>query len=675
MAPTTSSFFLPFILFERGGLLARELPISNGRLFISFDEVASIRELTYPFVGKENHVGGRHCRIGLSSGGVFSWLRREHVLSRTYESRSPVVSTRFRIPAFQLLLFTMTDWIDQNDDILYRHLRIDNDGSAPAQVLLFLHYDMDISHSDIGNTAAYLSREKAMLHYKDDIYFLMSTLDGTNSDLLEYACGARHGHREGTWRDAEDGQLGGNPIAQGAVDSVYSVRIPVPEKGVAERTSLLVAGSSYAQVVDLFARSRQSPSRNSLARSRSFFDFWIDTPQTKSDRLPESYKQLFRHSLFILRNHMSANGALVAAVDSDSLSLSRDTYSYLWPRDGAIIAHALDRAGYGDLTRKFYELLPGLLSKEGFLLHKYHPSLSPGSSWHPSGVPGTPLYPIQEDETALCIWALERHLDRYRDIDSLYPLYLSFVLPAAHFLESFRSGETGLPLPSYDLWEERPGVWTFTVATAWAGLGAAARMAERFGDAKPAEKFMKARDAIGSALKDHLHEMSQESFFRGLYLMKDGRLKPDTVFDSSLSSLFWLDVLSPQDPFLAPAMEHLFSRLTLPPPGGVIRYVGDPYYREDAGHSGNPWVISTLWKVRWLIRTVPDPLHSGTIRSLLDWVVARAGTSGMLAEQYHPKTLAPLSASPLSWSHAEWVLTMVELEESATERHPWDDPG
>ncbi len=393
---------------------------------------------------------------------------------------------------------------------------------------------------------------------------------------------------------------------------------------------------------------------------------------TCSNRLPESYLKLMRHSLFILKNHMSANGAIVAAVDSDSLSLSRDTYSYLWPRDGAIIAHALDMAGFGDLTRRFYDLLPGLLSREGFLLHKYHPSLSPGSSWHPSGVPGTPEFPIQEDETALSIWAFERHIERYRDIDSLYGLYRSFVLPSAHFLAGFRSSASGLPCPSYDLWEERAGIWTFTVATVIAGLFSASRMARRFGDTSFAQEFEKIAGSMKESLAERLFDPGPQTFLRGLKLEANGSLSPDPVPDSSLSALFWLDIFSPQDTRLAPAMEHLFRRLTLPE-GGVIRYANDSYYRENPAHPGNPWIIATLWKARWLIRTVPDPLHSENVRALLDWVVERAAGSGMLAEQYHPRTLEVRSASPLTWSHAEWVLTMVELCQASPEKHPWDD--
>jgi len=652
--------------------LAREHPITNGRLFVSFDSAASIRELTYPHVGKESHVGGRICRIGIASVTRFEWIRPEHVLSREYESRAPVVLTRVALPSQPDLSFFFTDWVDTNDDILYRHLRIENASNLEIPLRIFLHYDMDIANSDIGNTASFLSSANAMLHYKDHFYFLMTTLDGNRPRIDAYACGTRHAHREGTWRDAEDGELGGNPIAQGSVDSVYAVWLTVPPGGFVERTSLLIAASSYGRATDLLARAIASPPTVSLSRCRSFFDFWLDTPNTCSNRLPEHYLKLVRHSLFILKNHMSANGAILAAVDSDSLSLSRDTYSYLWPRDGAIIAHALDQAGFGDLTRRFYELLPSLLSREGFLLHKYHPSLSPGSSWHPSGVPGTPEYPIQEDETALSIWAFERHVERYRDLDSLYGLYRSFVLPAAQFLAGFRDPETGLPRPSYDLWEERAGVWTFTVATVIAGLSSASRMARRFGDTAVAQEFEKTATRMTESLRGRLYDAGTQTFLRGQRLGSSGTFTPDPVPDSSLTALFWLDILSPQDPILATAMERLFDRLSLPG-GGLIRYAGDPYYREDPTHPGNPWIISTLWKARWLIRTIPDPLHSESLRNLLDWVVDRAGSSGMLAEQYHPRTLNPLSASPLTWSHAEWVLTMVELCRASPERHPWDE--
>ncbi len=83
---------------------------------------------------------------------------------------------------------------------------------------------------------------------------------------------------------------------------------------------------------------------------------------------------------------------------------------------------------------------------------------------------------------------------------------------------------------------------------------------------------------------------------------------------------------------------------------------------------GNPWFICTLWLAEWYIasaRTMDDlerPLQ------LLNWVADHALTSGVLAEQLHPETGAPLSVSPLTWSHAAFVQTICRYMESRA--HP-----
>ena len=44
---------------------------------------------------------------------------------------------------------------------------------------------------------------------------------------------------------------------------------------------------------------------------------------------------------------------------------------------------------------------------------------------------------------------------------------------------------------------------------------------------------------------------------------------------------------------------------------------------------------------------------------ILEWVVKRALPSGVLAEQVDPLTGAPVSVSPLTWSHSTVVATVV----------------
>src|SRR5205807_4375020 len=89
---------------------------------------------------------------------------------------------------------------------------------------------------------------------------------------------------------------------------------------------------------------------------------------------------------------------------------------------------------------------------------------------------------IQEDETALIIWALWQYFELYQRIEETAPFYRTLVTRPADFMLGYVDPATGLPLPSHDLWEERWGVHAFTVAAGIAGLRADARLTEAFGE-------------------------------------------------------------------------------------------------------------------------------------------------------------------------------------------------
>jgi len=142
-----------------------------------------------------------------------------------------------------------------------------------------------------------------------------------------------------------------------------------------------------------------------------------------------------------------------------------------------------------------------------FFNHDLHirgyPDGSLGSSWHPWVQGEARLLPIQEDGTGLVLWALWSHFDRYRDIEFAAAHYEHMVKRCADFMVSCRDGETGLPLPSYDLWEERWGIHTFTVAAVHAGLRAAERFSLFFGEKARAEAYARAAGEI-KAVEDRL---------------------------------------------------------------------------------------------------------------------------------------------------------------------------
>ena len=71
------------------------------------------------------------------------------------------------------------------------------------------------------------------------------------------------------------------------------------------------------------------------------------------------------------------------------------------------------------------------MSKEGYLLHKYNPDGTLASSWHPWVRDGQKDLPIQEDETALVLWALWNHFQQWKDVEYIKPLYRSLITKAA----------------------------------------------------------------------------------------------------------------------------------------------------------------------------------------------------------------------------------------------------
>jgi len=95
--------------------------------------------------------------------------------------------------------------------------------------------------------------------------------------------------------------------------------------------------------------------------------------------------------------------------------------------------------------------------------------------------------------------------------------------------------------------------------------------------------------------------------------------------------------------------------------GGMARYENDYYHQVTQDLSlaqGNPWFICTLWLAQYRIAhsTTLDELSQAI--PLLHWVHNHVLRSGVMAEQVNPFTSEPLSVSPLTWSHAEYIMTV-----------------
>jgi glucoamylase len=217
-----------------------------------------------------------------------------------------------------------------------------------------------------------------------------------------------------------------------------------------------------------------------------------------------------------------------------------------------------------------------------------------------------------------------------------------------------------LPHASYDLWEEKFLTSTYTTCTVIAGLETAAKLAEVVNQPDDAVRWKQVAQGIRNNL-DKLYRGN--AFVKGFVLQENGELEYDETLDiSSLFGPFMFAGLPLDDPRLKSTAEQIEKRLlNTSPGGGVLRYENDPYFLAKKQYKGNPWIVTTLWLCQYFSTVGRDD----DAHKLLDWALKRELPSGVLSEQFDPVDGSPLGVTPLVWSHAEMINTLLDLSKNA----------
>jgi GH15 family glucan-1,4-alpha-glucosidase len=359
--------------------------------------------------------------------------------------------------------------------------------------------------------------------------------------------------------------------------------------------------------------------------------------------LPADMREAYTRSLLTVAAHIDRGGSIIASCDSQIKQQGADYYTYCWPRDAAWVAIALDKAGYRYLCRNTFRFFAKIIDRKGFFRHKYTPAGDLGSTWHP-------LPMLQVDETGLPLHAVYRHWLEDRNVMTISSLYEPFIRPAADFLVGFIDRSTGLPRPSFDLWEERKGVYTYSCACVYAGLAGASALADVVGDRPSSLIWGEAARALKETMIAKLYDPALGRFLRGI---------GDDTVDASLFAAPYLDVVSPDSAEARGTMKAVEEALVRPN-GGVARYAGDRYQ----GYM-NSWPLCTLWLAQWHIRN-GDP---GRALPLLRWSVDHAAPGGLMPEQVGDRG-EPVSVLPLAWSHSTFMLAVTEYLEALDRQRP-----
>lgn len=640
--------------------MTRPVILGNGNMLVCIDKNAQIRDFYYPHVGQENHVSGHHHRMGIWVNGKFSWVTRQNWELKIGYVKDTLVSEITANNSHLGIKIAINEAVHPHKNIFLRRVHVTNESSKKREIRVFFSQHFQISETSIGDTVYYNPIQESLINYKAKRYFLIGGMHN-KLPFSDYATGTSQARgKRGTWVDAEDGKLGKNAIEHGSVDSTIGFTLNLGGNKTKIIDYWITVGQNYHEVSKLKENIIKTTPEKILEETKTHWKKWLDKKPVDFCHLDKSIQDLFRRSLLIVNAQTDKRGAIIAANDTHTFHSKKDTYSYMWPRDGALVARSLDKVGHHEITENFFKFCSTLLTDDGYLLHKYRPDGSFGSSWH-SWLKGDKIQlPIQEDETALVLDALWKHYKRHKKDETIKKIYKNFIKPAGDFLVDFRDPKTNLPKETYDLWEEKLGIHTFTCATVYAGLNAAKNLAEIFGNKANAKKYLAAANEIREAIIKHLYDEESGVFLKRIYEDENRTLQKDKTIDISTGyGLFEYKVLEIEDPRLIKTMDKTIETLwSNSKCGGMIRYENDQYYKSS--HEENPWFISTMWLAEYHIAKAKIIEDLKSAKEILEWATKRALPSGAMSEQLNPETGEPKSVAPLTWSHASFITAVVK---------------
>lgn len=643
--------------------MARPVVLSNGELHVGLNPYGEVHDFYFPYVGLENHAIGKQTRhyIGVWVDGACSWLNDgDWTFVFSYPHDALIGHTVAKNTKIGIML-EFDDAVDSELSAFMRNVHVVNLRDQERDVRVFFRQAFVIGDSgSMTDTAQLLPDDNAIVHYRGRRVFVIS---GKN-EQQEYFDQSTVGlfgieGREGTFRDAEDGELANCVVEHGRVDSTIRFRLSLAAHSSTRIHYWIACGTSLREALYVHKQLDSKGLNDRYESTAQWWHKWLRPAEKVSRKIDPTHRELFLRSVMLLKAHIDKRGAVIASTDSGMLNYWRDAYAYCWPRDGAYVLWPLIRMGYYDEAHQFFDFCRRALNPGGFLMHKYRADGALGSSWHPyRHDDGTVSPPIQEDETALVLFLFSQFYRATGDSRLMKRFYEPMVVPMANFLASYIDSTTGLPRPTYDLWEEHFLTTTYTTSVVYAALLAAADLAEERHDDDNAVAWRAVADDISVAAQKHLVNDERKSFYKGLKRTSDGEYHPDETIDmSSIYGAFMFGLFPADSDYVEQAVataRELFGATTERP--GIPRYENDNYRRRNHDSLGNWWFVTSLWLAQY-------DLENGNLESAqatLEWTRKHAWKTGALSEQLDPDSEDEESVSPLCWSHAEYISTLLD---------------
>lgn len=598
--------------------------IGNGSLLVTISERGELERIFWPNVDHGQHLG--ELRLGLARRGETLWLDDAPCSwQQAYLDGSSALQTTAEV---QGTAVEVTDVVTPAAPVLARRIR----SSVPERLVVRIAPSLD---GDERSGAGYVDPGSgALVFYLRGVALAVQLVAPDPVTTLSESNGHEATHDVVVHRAPVEGEI----AAALDRDALLLVAFgATPDEAIARLRR--PAGVGF----DVLESERVAYDRETVTLAAPSSD------DTASD--------LYARSLLVLEQLTDRQtGATIAAPEFDPSFEQSGGYGFVWPRDLGFVVLSFLAARRGDLAVPALRWLAREQAPEGLWLQRYWTNGSLAPSWG--------LH--QLDETGMVVFAYEAAWRELGDAALDRELWPS-ARAAADFLCGFLDPETGLPLPSVDLWEQTDGQHSYSAAATFGGLVAAAAMASRHEPGLEA-RYRETAERVRAGIERYLWSEEHGRYLRSRWVGRSDELgeEPPSVFDralryptravrsvdredarvdSSLLGLSWpFRAVDPDSPRMRATIEAVERELRLDD-GGVLRHEADDY----AG--GNPWLISTLW-LGLAERQAGD--HAG-LHASIAYALARQTALGLLPEQV-TRDGDPAWVVPLGWSHAMLIL-------------------
>ncbi len=626
----------------------------NSTMLATFSDRAELLRLFWPNIDYMQQFDKLLCGIYLKNvNGSTVWLndhRCEH--HQEYLTDTNVVKSTISnyFNGYRVVIY---DFVYPEIDVLVRKCEIENLSNEPRELGFMSFSAASGSDPDVAGVMFDFKNE-ALIHYKCNNYLSIF------SDIP--ACGFQLGNNAND--AAVSTYLFGKDDIGMMKDAAISWDLGSLGKNQVKGFNLFIAAAhSIKECRQLIKQCRSIGAEKLLSNTRKYWmEYLNNSKQIKTGN--SLLDNLYKRSLLVFSLMYDKNsGGLMAAPELDEYFTKCGRYAYCWGRDAAFITEALDKAGLNECVDKFYNWAVKVQEEDGSWQQRYHMDGNLGPCWG-----------LQIDETGTIIWGMLNHFYYTKNMGFLQFVWES-IKAGADFLAEFIDKETGLPKPSFDLWEERLGEHAYSSAAVYAGLKAAAEIADILGKSDTEkETWIKIAENMRESIIKYFWKEDFSRFIRSVRVKLNGwgaeqthnpvmlEVNPkgyvrdftleDWIVDVSLVGLsIPFQVFSAEDTKIRDTVALIEQTLTSHGIGGIKRYENDGYI------DGNPWILTTLWVALYHAKTG----NFNKAKEYLFWAANGKTELGLLPEQVNRDTGKPEWVIPLTWSHAMYVQVISEL--------------